>query len=212
MTTAETAVLKKDPTTRLGATYDLLKPMALNGSARTTAATAIGSKADEYAGPSTLATPGSNVATDRFVFSPCGARQVAIPFMAVGADNSTASGTIWGWQPIDWSGTLGLGGRQAPTKYVARPLLTITLVAGARTVQNVQQDPLSLGVSGYTWRYVDTIAIVADYTFGGTASVVFNSGADSWPMLMFDPCGQPIIEFEPVNGTTTQLLPFWAAV
>jgi hypothetical protein len=211
MTTAETAVLKKDPTTRLGATYDLLKPMAFTGSGRTTAATAIGSKADEYTNPSTLATP-AGAAGDRFVFSPSGARQIAIPFMAVGADNSTASGTFWGWQPIDWSGTLGLGGRQAPTKYVARPLLTITLVAGARTVQNVQQDPLSLGVSGYTWRYVDTIAIVADYTFGGTASVVFNSGADSWPMLMFDPCGQPIIEFEPVNGTTTQLLPFWAAV
>lgn len=208
----QSAVFRKDPTQRLGATCDFLKPILLNGSARTTNVVTPASKADEFSEPQSKATPGADNALDRFVFSPAGARQVGLAFMVVGADNSGGSASIWGWRPVDWSGPLVANQTRvrSPQKFVPVPLMTITFLGGSRTVTD-GNDPLALANSGFTWRYCDTIAIdsSADYTFGATGTVLAST-LNSWALLVFDPTGYPLIEIEPDNSnSSTQILPFW---
>lgn len=200
-----------NPNQHGGGVYDRLMTDWAGGTTRTTAMTAIGSKADEYVEPKTIL---ANGATDRFVFHSNQARQIGLAFVGVGADNSeTDDITIWGWDCMTWN----VNPYQGVTRWVARPLVILTSVTlGARTVAAaVNNDPQSQ--SGSTWRYADTITIGTDYTFDDTAEVVLGAGADdSFPVLFFDPCGCLIIEIEGSNnggGTdTTQFMPWFKRV
>lgn len=203
---------ENNPTQIPGANLCPWRPMGFAGTARTSAATAISAKVDVYgqSGPQPQEDGASSGAADTFVKPTNFARQMGFRFMGTGADNSTFSGTIWGWSPCEW--VKGYAGHnKAPIRWVATPLYTFTGILGTKTVQDVDDEPLSVRINGGTWRFADTIAVGTDYTYGGTGTILA-SGLNSWASLYLDPCNAAIIEVEAVCGTATRIMPWWARV